>query len=210
MLQGLQIREKEKKKRKNNMKKLLVLFAIVAIAMTGLFATDTDSTLTLTLSPSSTEDKFSATIVAGALDSYPTEVTPYSTDTKSLDPTNGVSIPFTVLWDMTTSTSSPAVSVKVKLNSPVNNELASDKLTMTATTAAFYPDKAPAKEGKTPTVNIDGATADTIVSFAASSVSVVKSQGGVAITLAISADAVQQATAGATYGTTVTVTASTN
>lgn len=210
MLQGLQIREKEKKKRKNNMKKLLVLFAIVAIAMTGLFATDTDSTLALTLSPSSAEDKFSATIVAGALDSYPVTVNPYSSDTKSLDPTNGVSIPFTVLWDMTTSTSSPAVSVKVKLNSPVNNESASDKLTMTATTAAFYPDKAPAQEGKTPTVNIDGATADTIVSFNASSVSVVKSQGGVAITLAISADAVQQATAGATYGTTVTVTASTN
>lgn len=210
MLQGLQIREKEKKKRKNNMKKLLVLFAIVAIAMTGLFATDTDSTLALTLSPSSAEDKFSATIVAGALNSYPATVNPYSSDTKSLDPTNGVSIPFTVLWDMTTSTSSPAVSVKVKLNSPVNNESASDKLTMTATTAAFYPDKAPAQEGKTPTVNIDGATADTIVSFNASSVSVVKSQGGVAITLAISADAVQQATAGATYGTTVTVTASTN
>lgn len=192
------------------MKKLLVLFAIVAIAMTGLFATDTDSTLALTLSPSSAEDKFSATIVAGALNSYPATVNPYSSDTKSLDPTNGVSIPFTVLWDMTTSTSSPAVSVKVKLNSPVNNESASDKLTMTATTAAFYPDKAPAQEGKTPTVNIDGATADTIVSFNASSVSVVKSQGGVAITLAISADAVQQATAGATYGTTVTVTASTN
>lgn len=205
MLQGLQIREKEKKKRKNNMKKLLVLFAIVAIAMTGLFATD----LTITLSPSDVQDTFTVKIVEGEYDSYPSSYTETSAISEKINTTTDLAMKFTILWDMTTNKTSPLAKVTVKTTTLATS--ASDTIKMTASAKSFDSNsKAPNQKGPTPTVTVGGTDADEIVSFAADSVKVVKSQGGVAITMGVAASDMSEATAGATYTSTVTVTATTN
>lgn len=194
------------------MKKILVGLTVLAMAISGVFATDTTQgfNVSLTLNETIVKGSFDVYVVEDAVQSVPENKDSNTSinqkdlyfDTTKTSPEYS----FTVLWYMTTGKTSGiynAVGIKVStLKNSATDAAESDILSMTATVGTVIDGNGTVSSitSLPSEIELGKDTADSIVAF--SSVSAVNTKGGVPFTLTVND---LNGTSGATYTTTVTL-----